>query len=111
MPILSPRHEFLDAVALALREFPGASIVDSTDIGARALELAANNWEVLPLGRKKRPRIKSPHLKGSEERKHCHGECGQWGHGVYDATTDLGVIAYWWGIYPGSNIGCRVPAN
>ncbi len=40
----------------------------------------------------------------------CKGECGQHGHGVYDATTDIATIAAWWGgRYTGCNIGARVP--
>ncbi|MGO9222896.1 bifunctional DNA primase/polymerase [Mycobacterium sp.] len=59
-----------------------------------------------PLGARKAPRIKSPHPKGSR----CTGECGQDGHGVHDATTDVATICRWWGIeYRGANIGGRVP--
>ncbi len=89
MPILSPRDELL----------------------AAALELARYGWQVLPLWGKD-PAIANPHPKGSPERKSCHGECGQYGHGFYDATADPAVIAYWWGyLTPGANIGARVPEN
>ena len=60
----------------------------------------------LPARRRKAPRIKSPHPKGSR----CKGECGQDGHGVHDATDDIATICRWWGIeYRGANIGGRVP--
>ena len=31
---------------------------------------------------------------------------------MLDATSDLGTIGQWWGVlYPGANIGARVPRN
>lgn len=111
MPSMAGRDELLDAVALALRELPGSAVHDSTDIGAHAIEYAHHGWAVFPL-RGKVPAILNPHPKGSPERQACKGECGLQGHGVLDATTDLGVITYWWGVvYRGANIGARVPEN
>lgn len=71
-----------------------------------ALAYAEAGWQILPLGRKKKPRIPSPHPEGPR----CKGECGQDGHGFHDATSDPATILRWWGIeYPGSNIGVRPP--
>jgi Bifunctional DNA primase/polymerase, N-terminal len=71
-----------------------------------AIAYAVNGWEVFPLGARKAPRIKSPHPPGTR----CKGECGQDGHGVHDATTDIPTICRWWGEqYRGANIGGRVP--
>ncbi|HEX8112053.1 MAG TPA: bifunctional DNA primase/polymerase, partial [Kofleriaceae bacterium] len=60
-----------------------------------ALAYAALGWPVFPL----RPRLKTPlygnpHPKDSPERGTCGGwhECGRFGHGVLDATTDRTVI-------------------
>jgi hypothetical protein len=40
----------------------------------------------------------------------CHGECGRLGHGVWDATTDLEVVAKMWsGRRADCNVSCRVP--
>ncbi|MEU9132818.1 bifunctional DNA primase/polymerase [Kitasatospora sp. NPDC048540] len=58
----------------------------------RALSAAHHAAErglaVFPLARTKRPAIPSPHPKGTP----CRGECGRFGHGVLDATTDHQVI-------------------
>ena len=56
----------------------------------------STSWPVFPL-RGKVPAIPNPHPKGSYEYQHCKGECGLQGHGVLDATTDIAVIAEWWG--------------
>jgi hypothetical protein len=73
---------------------------------AYAISYADAGWRVFPLGRNKKPRIKSPHPKGFR----CKGECGQQGHGVWDCTTDIPTICQWWAIdYPGSGIGAAVP--
>ena len=80
------------------------------NLGARALEYAVQGLEVFPLLRgDKWPAIRSPHPVGSRERFECHGTCGRFGHGFYDATTDLGVIANWWLRNPRYNIGIRPP--
>lgn len=49
-----------------------------------ALEAAALGYPVFPLSYGKVPALRSPH-----ERNHqCKGECGQFGHGVHDASAD-----------------------
>lgn len=79
------------AEALALKVLK-ASIIDASDMGTYAIEYAVNNWAVFPL------RGKVPAISG--------------GHGVLDATTDVEVIAHWWGgHYSGCNIGARVPES
>src|SRR5690606_14907358 len=42
------------------------------------------------------PLIPNPHPVDSPERATCRGGCGQHGHGLYDATTDLDQIRKWW---------------
>lgn len=89
----------------------GASVLDATDTGTLAMERGVNRWEVFPL-RGKVPAIPNPHPKGSPERQTCKGECGRQGHGLYDATSNVGQIAVWWGgPYRGANIGVRPPAS
>lgn len=79
------------AEANAIRTL-GASIVDSTDIGAHAIEYGVNSWAVGPLNGK------IPAIPG--------------GRGVLDFTTNIDQIAQWWGgRYAGCNIGARVPAS
>lgn len=55
-----------------------------------ALEAAARGFAVFPLSRNKVPAIPSPHDKGHR----CSGlqECGAFGHGVGDASTDPATI-------------------
>ena len=61
-------------------------------------------WPVFPLWPGgKAPRIKSAHEPGST----CTGECGQLGHGLYDATTDPTQVRGWWQQWPQANIGTR----
>jgi hypothetical protein len=89
----------------------GALVLQADDIGTHAIEYGVNNWPVIPL-KGKLPAIPNPHLKGSRERQGCHGECGLHGHGVHDATTDVTILASWWGgQYAGCNIGGRVPES
>lgn len=49
-----------------------------------ALYAIEQGYAVFPLSINKTPAIKSPHERGHN----CKGQCGQPGHGVYDATTD-----------------------
>lgn len=106
----SEKIGFLKAEAIALSVL-GANTVDTNDIGAHAINYALRGWEVFPL-RGKVPAIPLPHPQGSPERRTCKGECGLQGHGVLDATTDIDVIAGWWGgKYAGANIGVRPPQN
>ena len=91
--------------AAAIRAL-SARVLDATDIGTRAIEYATRNWPVIPL-RGKVPAIPSPHPRGVR----CKGDCGLPGHGVLDATTELGAVISWWaGDYGGCNIGVRVPS-
>lgn len=41
----------------------------------------------------------------------CYGKCGQEGHGLYDATSDLDTITRWWTENPGANIGQPAHGN
>ncbi|MCL7379605.1 bifunctional DNA primase/polymerase [Streptomyces sp. 35G-GA-8] len=54
---------------------------------AHALSAAERGLPVFPLSPTKLPALRSPH-RGEPEPALCHGECGQPGHGVHDATTD-----------------------
>lgn len=63
---------------------------------------AGRGWPMFPVApRSKLPRIASPHEPGHG----CRGECGQDGHGCYDATTDMERLARWWDQYPDALIG------
>ncbi|MEU6365033.1 bifunctional DNA primase/polymerase [Streptomyces sp. NPDC046931] len=56
---------------------------------AHALSAAERGLAVIPLSRTKLPALRSPHRDDPEPTTPvCHGECGRFGHGVYDATTD-----------------------
>lgn len=57
----------------------------------------------------KHPLIPHAHRKDDPARDTCRGECGRLGHGLYDATTDLGQIAEWLAAYPGCNWAVRPP--
>ncbi|MEU9208643.1 bifunctional DNA primase/polymerase [Streptomyces sp. NPDC048415] len=54
---------------------------------AHALSAAERGLAVIPLSRTKLPALRSPH-RDDPEPSPCHGECGRFGHGVYDASTD-----------------------
>jgi hypothetical protein len=69
-----------------------------------ALAYAARGWAVFPLAPGgKLPAIPAAHP--GDQSSACRGECGRFGHGVHDATTDVGVIARWWAHCPHANIG------
>lgn len=53
-----------------------------------ALRAAAQGYAVAPTTINKTPAIPSPHDKGHS----CKGQCGQPGHGVYDATTNAADV-------------------
>lgn len=56
---------------------------------AHALSAAERGLAVIPLSRTKLPALRSPHRDDPDPTAPaCHGECGRFGHGVYDATTD-----------------------
>jgi Bifunctional DNA primase/polymerase, N-terminal len=99
-----------DAVASMLQTL-GADGLETDDIGVYAIELTLRGWRVFPLHGKV-PAIPTAHRPGDPLRGKCKGECGRDGHGVLDATTDLGQIKTWWsGRYRGCNIGAQVPTN
>lgn len=80
-----------EAVALLVREL-GASVIDSPNMLAHAIEYAEQGWPVFPL------RGKIPAIRG--------------GRGVLDATTEVATIADWWnGRYRDCNIGIRPPEH
>ncbi|MFD8034685.1 bifunctional DNA primase/polymerase [Streptomyces sp. NPDC059717] len=54
---------------------------------AHALRAARRGLAVIPLSRTKLPAVRSPH-RAERRRIRCHGECGQIGHGIHDATAD-----------------------
>ncbi|WP_320777913.1 bifunctional DNA primase/polymerase [Streptomyces sp. CRN 30] len=54
---------------------------------AHALSAAERGLAVLPLSPTKLPALRSPH-RDDPAPAPCHGECGRFGHGVYDASTD-----------------------
>ena len=54
---------------------------------AHALSAAERGLAVLPLSRTKLPALHSPH-RDDPAPALCHGECGRFGHGVHDASTD-----------------------
>ncbi len=73
-----------------------------------ALAYAALGWPVFPLApRRKEPLYRNPHPKGSPQRDTCQGyiNCGEFGHGVLDATTDPDVIELWWRRTPSAGVG------
>ncbi|MEU6282085.1 bifunctional DNA primase/polymerase [Streptomyces sp. NPDC047028] len=62
---------------------------------AHALSAAERGLAVIPLSRTKLPALRSPHRAPAPApagapapAAPCHGECGRFGHGVYDASTD-----------------------
>ncbi|MFJ7967940.1 bifunctional DNA primase/polymerase [Streptomyces sp. NPDC096324] len=54
---------------------------------AHALSAAERGLAVIPLSRTKLPALRSPHRDDPDPRP-CHGECGRFGHGVYDASIE-----------------------
>ncbi|WP_343242748.1 bifunctional DNA primase/polymerase [Streptomyces sp. SID8111] len=71
-----------------------------------ALRGAAQGYAVAPTTINKTPAIPSPHEKGHN----CKGQCGQPGHGVYDATSDPAHVRRLFGLAPkavGYLVACR----
>ncbi|WP_405884345.1 bifunctional DNA primase/polymerase [Streptomyces sp. NBC_01384] len=54
---------------------------------AHALTAAGRGLAVFPLGPLKQPVIRNPHPD-----RDCRGGCGQFGHGVHDASTDSDTV-------------------
>ncbi|MFI0503550.1 bifunctional DNA primase/polymerase [Streptomyces albogriseolus] len=80
---------------------------------AHALSAAERGLAVIPLSRTKLPALRSPH-RDDPSRPPCHGECGRFGHGVYDATTDPARIRALFAAAPratGYGIACGLPPH
>lgn len=79
--------------------------LEAPDALARAARwYAANGIAVFPLRPgSKAPLIAKAHPK--DDRQECRRACGQDGHGLYDATTNLERVDAWWHRTPQANIG------
>lgn len=88
---------------------------------AHALSAAERGLAVIPLSRTKLPALRSPHRDGpgpmgppGPPGPPCHGECGRFGHGVYDASTDPARIRELFAAAPwatGYGIACGLPPH
>lgn len=79
----------------------------SAELRSAAHAYALLGWPVFPLTpRGKVPLYRNPHPAGSRARSTCRGyvDCGQFGHGVLDATLDPQVIDTWWTRNPGAGV-------
>ncbi|MFF8905986.1 bifunctional DNA primase/polymerase [Streptomyces olivaceoviridis] len=80
---------------------------------AHALSAAERGLAVIPLSRTKLPALRSPHRDDPDPAgRPCHGECGRFGHGVYDASTDPVRIRELFAAAPratGYGIACGLP--
>ncbi|MFE9360098.1 bifunctional DNA primase/polymerase [Streptomyces olivaceoviridis] len=80
---------------------------------AHALSAAERGLAVIPLSRTKLPALRSPHRDDpNPPGRPCHGECGHFGHGVYDASTDPVRIRELFAAAPwatGYGIACGLP--
>jgi hypothetical protein len=76
------------------------------ELRGAALDYAARGIPVLPL-RGKLPLIPAAHGPGDSLYQQCRGQCGNSGHGVHDATTDLEQVCAWWDRWPRANVGLR----
>ncbi|MER6349501.1 bifunctional DNA primase/polymerase [Streptomyces sp. NPDC001595] len=80
---------------------------------AHALSAAERGLSVIPLSRTKLPALRSPH-RDDPDPAPCHGECGRFGHGVYDASTDPRRIRALFAAAPwatGYGIACGLPPH
>ncbi|GAA4017750.1 bifunctional DNA primase/polymerase [Streptomyces marokkonensis] len=80
---------------------------------AHALSAAERGLAVIPLSRTKLPALRSPHRHAPAPAP-CHGECGRFGHGVYDASTDPARIRELFAAAPwatGYGIACGLPPH
>ncbi|MBL1107866.1 bifunctional DNA primase/polymerase [Streptomyces sp. 5-8] len=78
---------------------------------AHALSAAERGLAVIPLSRTKLPALRSPH-RDDPDPTPCHGECGRFGHGVYDASADPARIRELFAAAPratGYGIACGLP--
>ncbi|MFE4423531.1 bifunctional DNA primase/polymerase [Streptomyces sp. NPDC056817] len=85
---------------------------------AHALSAAERGLAVIPLSRTKLPALRSPHRDSPDPvgppGPPCHGECGRFGHGVYDASTDPARIRELFAAAPwatGYGIACGLPPH
>ncbi|KAB1149259.1 DNA primase [Streptomyces luteolifulvus] len=80
---------------------------------AHALSAAERGLAVIPLSRTKLPALRSPH-RDIPDPAPCHGECGRFGHGIYDASTDPARIRELFAAAPwstGYGIACGLPPH
>src|SRR5690349_16749650 len=80
---------------------------------AHALSAAERGLAVIPLSRTKLPALRSPH-RDDPAAPACHGECGRFGHGVYDASKDPARIRELFAAAPwatGYGIACGLPPH
>ncbi|MET8582898.1 bifunctional DNA primase/polymerase [Streptomyces collinus] len=78
---------------------------------AHALSAAERGLAVIPLSRTKLPALRSPHRVDPGPTP-CHGQCGRFGHGVYDASADPARIRALFAAAPwatGYGIACGLP--
>ncbi|MFJ6915562.1 bifunctional DNA primase/polymerase [Streptomyces sp. NPDC101133] len=82
---------------------------------AHALSAAERGLAVIPLARTKLPALRSPHRHAPAPGPvTCHGECGRFGHGVHDASTDPARIRALFAAAPwatGYGIACGLPPH
>ncbi|WP_431997833.1 bifunctional DNA primase/polymerase [Streptomyces fungicidicus] len=82
---------------------------------AHALSAAERGLAVIPLSRTKLPALRSPHHDDPEPAgPPCRGECGRFGHGVHDASTDPARIRALFAAAPratGYGIACGLPPH
>ncbi|MDC0768372.1 bifunctional DNA primase/polymerase [Streptomyces sp. HD] len=80
---------------------------------AHALSAAERGLAVIPLSRTKLPALRSPH-RDDPQPAPCHGECGRFGHGVYDASSNPARIRELFAAAPwatGYGIACGLPPH
>jgi Bifunctional DNA primase/polymerase, N-terminal len=75
------------------------------DAAHRYAHLGIPVFPLTPRG--KAPVIPRVHPEGDPLRDICRGQCGQQGHGLYDATDDHEQVERWWIRWPRANIGVR----
>jgi Bifunctional DNA primase/polymerase, N-terminal len=106
-------EQWLEAVEAgdAAREAELQSAINELDnrpprLREAALLYASWGWPVFPLSvRGKMPLLRNIHKDDPPDTPRCRGECGQEGHGLYDATADTATITRWWTNQPRANIG------